>query len=53
MIAVAQHCLRCRSGVTAIEYALVAGLIALAIVSGATQIGGTVKQFFTTIGNSF
>jgi Flp pilus assembly pilin Flp len=44
---------RCRSGVTAIEYAMIAALIALAIFSGTQQIGGSVKQFFTTLAGSF
>ena len=41
------------SGVTAIEYAMVGGLIAIAVVTGATQIGGTLTTFFTEIANSF
>ena len=53
MLAVVVHCIRNRSGVTAIEYALIAGLIAMAIVTGAQQVGGQVKQFFTTLSTSF
>ncbi|BDC46182.1 Flp family type IVb pilin [Paraburkholderia terrae] len=40
-------------GVTAIEYGLVAGLIAVAIIGGATSIGGALGQFFTSVGNWF
>jgi len=53
MFAVILHCIRSRSGVTAIEYALIAALISLTVVTGAQQIGGSVKQFFTTVANSF
>lgn len=38
-----------RSGATAIEYALVAGLISLSIVFWAAQIGTSVSGFFTTV----
>ncbi|MGH7092061.1 MAG: Flp family type IVb pilin [Stellaceae bacterium] len=53
MLAVVLYCIRSRSGVTAIEYALIAALISLAILTGAGQVGSSVKQFFTTISNSF
>lgn len=33
-------------GATAIEYAMIAGLISIMIVAGATQIGTQVKFFF-------
>jgi pilus assembly protein Flp/PilA len=45
--------IRCDSGVSAIEYALIGGLIAIAIVTGATQIGANVSGFFTRIANAF
>ena len=38
------------SGATAIEYALIAGLIALAIITGATSLGKEISGKFTTIG---
>jgi len=38
-----------RSGATAIEYALVAGLISLSIVFWAAQIGTSVSGFFTSV----
>ena len=37
------------SGVTAIEYGLIAGLITLLIILPATQIGNTVLGFFTAV----
>ena len=39
-------------GVTAIEYTLIAALIALAIIAGVTQIGGFVKTSFQTVASS-
>lgn len=36
-------------GVTAIEYALIASLIALAAVGGATTLGGKLSDMFTYI----
>jgi len=38
-----------QSGVTVIEYGLIAGLIAILIVVPATQIGSTVQQFFVAV----
>ncbi|MBV9992413.1 MAG: Flp family type IVb pilin [Alphaproteobacteria bacterium] len=35
-----------RSGATAIEYAMIASLISIMIVAGATTIGTQVKTFF-------
>lgn len=40
------------SGAAAIEYALIAGLIALVIVVGATALGSAISAKFTSIGNS-
>lgn len=39
------------SGATAIEYGLIAALIALAIVTGATALGTKLDAQFTTIAN--
>ena len=36
-------------GVTAIEYALLAGLLAVVIIAGATTIGGGLTEVFGTI----
>jgi pilus assembly protein Flp/PilA len=38
-----------QSGVTAIEYGLIAGLITILIIAPATQIGSTVQQFFAAV----
>ncbi|MFT0172019.1 Flp family type IVb pilin [Paraburkholderia mimosarum] len=40
-------------GVTAIEYGLLAALIAVAIIVGATAVGGNLNLIFTNIGNWF
>jgi pilus assembly protein Flp/PilA len=40
---------RSRSGATAIEYALIAGIICLAIVGGATALGESANDTFTTV----
>ncbi len=38
------------SGVTAIEYALIASLIAVAIIGAVTTVGGNVSTVFTEVG---
>ena len=40
------------SGATAIEYGLIAALIALAIITGAGAVSGKVAATFTNIGSS-
>jgi pilus assembly protein Flp/PilA len=40
------------TGATAIEYAMIASLIALTIIGGATVIGTTLKTTFTTVGGA-
>jgi pilus assembly protein Flp/PilA len=40
------------SGVTAIEYALIASLIAVAIIGAVTTVGGNVSTVFTEIGTT-
>ncbi|KAB2658779.1 Flp family type IVb pilin [Brucella tritici] len=37
------------SGATAIEYALIAGLIAVVIITGATTLGSKISAKFTSI----
>lgn len=39
-------------GATAIEYGLIAGLIAVGIIAGATMIGGELTKIFCQIGNA-
>ena len=40
------------SGATAIEYGLIAGLIAVVIITAVTQIGTSLNAKFTTISTS-
>jgi pilus assembly protein Flp/PilA len=41
------------SGVTSIEYALIASLIAIMVVGGATLIGEKLAGFFTSVADGF
>ena len=41
--------IRDESGAAAIEYGLIAGLIAVVIIGGATLLGDTINNLFTTI----
>lgn len=41
-----------KRGVTAIEYGLIAALISLAIVAGATQAGTSLNTMFSNVGKS-
>ena len=41
-----------KRAVTAIEYALIAALIAVVIITGVTTIGTRASSTFTTVGNS-
>jgi len=41
------------AGATAIEYALVAGLVSIVIVAWATNIGSTLNSTFTTVAAAF
>jgi pilus assembly protein Flp/PilA len=43
---------RDESGATAIEYGLIAGLIAVVIITAVTTVGGKLTNTFTKIGNS-
>jgi pilus assembly protein Flp/PilA len=38
-------------GITAIEYGLIAALVGVAIVTGATLLGGNLNTLFSAIGN--
>ena len=49
MLAYLHIVLKDESGATAIEYALIAGLIALAVVSAVTTIGSHVSTTFNTV----
>jgi len=41
------------SGATAIEYALIAGIISIAIVGAATLIGTRLSDIFTAVNDGF
>ncbi len=41
-----------RKGVTAIEYGLIAGLIAVAIIVALTALGGSLGNLFNTVNSS-
>ncbi|MGY5807292.1 Flp family type IVb pilin [Rhizobium sp. LEGMi198b] len=43
--------LKDESGATAIEYGLIAALISVAIITGATTLGNTLSNTFTNISN--
>lgn len=43
----------CRKGATAIEYALIAGLIALVIIGGITALGGSLTGAFGEVAAGF
>jgi pilus assembly protein Flp/PilA len=45
--------LRGESGATAIEYALIAGLITVVIVASVTATGASVKNLFNSVATSF
>lgn len=47
---ISKRLLKEETGATALEYGLIAGLISLAVVAGATVAGGAVNTIFTTIG---
>jgi pilus assembly protein Flp/PilA len=46
------HLIRDDSGATAIEYALIASLIAVFIITAVTQVGTQVSTVFGEIGNT-
>src|SRR5689334_22938944 len=44
---------KAKEGVTAIEYGLIAGFVALTIIAGVQLLGTTLGSFFTTMANTF
>ena len=49
MLEMMKRFVRDEEGVTAIEYGLIASLIAVAIIVGATSLGGKLNEMFTFI----
>jgi len=47
-----QHFIRDESGATAIEYALIASLIAVAIITAVQTVGTKVSTVFTEVGGA-
>ncbi len=43
------HFVSDENGATAIEYAMIAGLVSIVIVAGVTQIGSTLSGFFQNL----
>lgn len=41
-----------RHGVTAIEYGMIAALVAVALVTALTAVGGSLNNIFTTVASS-
>jgi pilus assembly protein Flp/PilA len=49
LIQLLQRFVRNRSGATVVEYCLIAGIICLAVVGGATALGGSANESFTAV----
>jgi len=52
MKALVSRFLKDESGATAIEYGLIASLIAVAIITAATTLGGNISATFNSVANS-
>lgn len=52
MFDLARAFLRDETGATAIEYGLIAALIAVAIIAGATSVGTSLSGTFNTVASS-
>ena len=52
MLNLARNFLRDDSGATAIEYGLIAALIAVAIITAATTVGGNLATTFNNVAGS-
>ncbi|AFQ48335.1 Flp family type IVb pilin [Burkholderia cepacia] len=50
MKSIIKRFLKEENGVTAIEYGLIAGLVAVAIIAGVSSLGGNLNSMFSTIG---
>jgi pilus assembly protein Flp/PilA len=47
-----QRFIKCKSGATAVEYGLIAGLIGVVIIGALTTTGIRVKAKFTAVGSA-
>ncbi len=45
--------IRDAGGATSIEYALIATIISIVIIGGATNIGSTLRGFYTSVSTGF
>ena len=52
MLAIFSRFVRDDSGATAIEYGLIAGLVAVVIVTAVTTVGNKLTTTFTKVGNA-
>ena len=52
MLTILNNVMRKRDGATAIEYGLIAALIALVIIAGATALGNSINAKFNSIATS-
>ena len=52
MMSLFQKLFRREDGATAIEYGLIAALIAVAIIAGAQAVGGSLHTLFDSVGTS-
>lgn len=50
MMSLIQKLVRREEGATAIEYGLIAALIAVAIIGGANVVGGSLETLFNSVG---
>lgn len=53
LIGFGRRFLKSDSGATAIEYAIIAGMISVVIVTAVTSVGTTVNGLFTKVGDGF
>ena len=51
MMTIAKKFLKDENGATAIEYGLIAALVAVAIVTALTQLGGSLNGLFAKVNN--
>ena len=52
MLRLFRNCLRDQSGATAIEYGLIAGLVAVVIIAAVTVLGTDVQAIFQNLADS-